>query len=141
MTDPASRPLQATPDVPRNPDGTIKKGYSLNPNGRPKSFASQIREATKGGDSIWRRMLAIWDGTEAGFGGRERLEAGKWLKDNGWGRTPETQIQLQGELGDVEGAAELASDALLDLAGDLSADTDPVGGSIGGIDSVTHETH
>lgn len=116
-----------TPDItpkhapPRDDRGRILKGHSLNPGGRPKSLAASIRAELGNGERLYQRMIRIWEGEEEGFGARERLEAGKWLADRGFGKAPETQIQIQADAEQVEGATELASDALTSLADHLGS--------------------
>jgi hypothetical protein len=133
---PESKP-EASPNVVK---GRWAKGQSGNPGGRPKGLARAIRESlgdTDGtGGSLRERMIRIWNGDEKGFGARERMEAGKWLSDRGYGRVPETQIQLQGELGEQgEAVTAMADDALSELLsaiGPSEPDPDPSGGSDGG---------
>ncbi len=66
--------------------------------GRPKGLATLIREMTRNGQDLVEGMLAIWHGEplkdrtgrKRGRTPRvsDRLEAGKWLADRGWGRVP-----------------------------------------------------
>jgi hypothetical protein len=139
VSDPEKTDQQVGPTPvkpPRDERGRILKGHSLNPGGRPKSLSARIRQDLGGdGQSVVERLRGIWDGSVPGFGPRERLEAGKILLDRGWGRAPETQIQIQAEASDIEGAAEIAGEALSELAGYLGDPADPptVGGTEGGI--------
>ncbi len=102
--------------APRDEKGRLLKGSSLNPGGRPKGIAQQIRELTNGGKGIFERMNAIWTGEEPGFNSRDRLEAGKWLADRGWGRAVETSVQVEADAATQGAATELATEQLEQLA-------------------------
>jgi hypothetical protein len=143
-------PQRTRPQVPRDEKGRILKGHSLNPGGSIKGLSARVRDlcerAQEEGDdaTIWEWYDRVRRGKVPGFGARERMEAAQRLEVRAYGRPAETQIQIQAELTDVDGAADVAAEALLSLAGDsspLEADPDPVGGSIGGIESLTAETH
>jgi hypothetical protein len=140
-----SSPPNAAPAPPpprRSPAEHLRKyrfqpGTCPNPGGRPKSLATLIRGELGNGTELVERMIRIFRGEEPGFtGARERLEAGKWLSDRGWGRAPETQIQIQAEAAEVEGASEIADSALSDLAAVLhEAAPSPEG--VGDADAAT----
>lgn len=97
-----------------------------------------MAEIDNGADLV-KRMGAIWRGEVPGFGPRERMEAGKWLGERGFGRAPETVLSVNVDATADDLAVEVASDALADLAGLLTAGSDPVGGMVGGIVDVTPE--
>lgn len=77
-----------------------KPGQSGNPAGRPKSLARRVRELVgEDGLELVMGFARVWAGEERGFGGRERLEAGKWLSDRGFGPAKNAD-QLAQELED-----------------------------------------
>ncbi len=92
------------------------KGSVLNPGGRPKGIAAQIRALTNDGKGIYERMHAIWTGEEPGFNSRDRLEAGKWLADRAYGRAVETTVQVEADAQSQGAATELATEQLEQLA-------------------------
>lgn len=101
--------------VVRDANGRLQKGSAnLNPGGRPKGLALQIREATGGGTRLVEIMQDIAEGKIRGTA-RDRIEAIRWLADRGYGRTPETL--LTGQLGEEqrEAALELTREQLLGL--------------------------
>ena len=75
-------------------------GVSGNPGGRPKGIARLAREATNGGTDLVAFFQAIFQGNvpQVGEGqavGRDvtlkdRIEAGYWLADRGYGKAPIT---------------------------------------------------
>lgn len=134
MTDADTAP--DTDDKPRRNPAEHLAAYRFregqrtpNPGGRPKGIVKLVREETSNGKDLVERMGRIWRGEEKGFSSRERMEAGKWLADRGFGRSASTEIQLTGELSGnplvdeiTEAAQETAADALLSLAEELGTD-------------------
>lgn len=62
-------------------------GVSGNPGGRPRGFASYIREQTGEGRELVDFALGVLRDDTAP--GRSRLDALRWLADRGFGRVPE----------------------------------------------------
>jgi hypothetical protein len=101
----------------------LKGSKGPNPGGRPKGLAAKIRAELADGQELIDGYLAIWRNPKSNT--RDKLAAGDWLTERGFGRLPE--IQLQGELDSetVAGVAELSSDDLRDLLRTLKASNDP----------------
>jgi hypothetical protein len=75
----------------RNEKGQFVKGESPNPGGRPvgpKGLAERSRLATRDGDALVAFFQSILEDTTAET--RDRMEAGKWLADRGWGKSVQT---------------------------------------------------
>jgi hypothetical protein len=75
----------------------FEKGKSGNPGGRPKGFASRVRELV-GVDSIVKFALEMMRNTEVPP--RDRLAAAVFLTDRGWGKPSQT-ITHEGSVGGV----------------------------------------
>lgn len=78
----------------------FKKGKTGNPGGRPKGFASMIRENTKNGKEIAMFMLKIMRGEmvcDREPDVRDSIKAAEWLADRGFGKSTET-VKIEGEL-------------------------------------------
>lgn len=64
-------------------------GYSGNPGGRPKGLARRVRELVgSDGEVIANFMLKVMNDETARTA--DRLEAGRWLADRGFGRAVQT---------------------------------------------------
>lgn len=120
---PTSRPA-------RTAKGTFPPGVSGNPGGRPRGFASFIREHTRDGEELAELVLRIargerLEGERRRPSLRMRLEAISWLADRGFGR-PRQAIELGRDergpvaftmtFGDVESHLERYSDVLETIA-------------------------
>ena len=69
----------------RTAAGHFTPGQSGNPGGRPKGLARQVRELVGGdGEIIAEFMLNVLHDTTATI--KERMDAGTWLADRGWGK-------------------------------------------------------
>jgi hypothetical protein len=132
--------------APRTIGRPFQPGQSGNPSGPKKGVVARVRELLERPDpadptapkDLWEWYDAIRRGKVPGFGGRERMEAAKRLEERAHGKVSETHVQIQAEADQVEGAAELAGDALAELARALSSeDPDPSGGTDGGTRDVT----
>jgi hypothetical protein len=69
----------------RDAKGRYPKGVSGNPDGRPRlddAFSQKIRD-TEGGN-LETGLKRLWEKA-----GRGDLQAMAWLKDNGWGKSPQ----------------------------------------------------
>jgi hypothetical protein len=63
----------------------FKPGVSGNPGGRPKGLSRRVRELVgENGEAIAEYMLSVMNDERARTA--DRLEAGKWLADRGFGR-------------------------------------------------------
>jgi uncharacterized protein DUF5681 len=74
----------------------FQPGTSGNPGGRPKGFASRIREATREGSDLVAFALSVLQGRIPGVRIEHRLEALHWLADRGWGK-PALSVELRGD--------------------------------------------
>jgi hypothetical protein len=63
------------------------KGRSGNPGGRPRGFASAIRQVTGNGTALVAFGWKLVGNSKAPWS--VRLEPAKWLADRGWGRVPQ----------------------------------------------------
>ena len=78
------------------------KGQSGNPGGRPKGFASYIREKTEDGKEVVDFFLKVFRGEEIERRKpkmKDRVDAGTWLADRGFGR-PAQAVELSGPDGE-----------------------------------------
>ena len=95
--------MKATAKPVQNRPGTFKPGNRANPGGRPKGLASMIRGRIKEGKTVVDLYLEVLEGKttitrytadgipyEAGPTIKERMEAGAWLVDRGYGKAIET---------------------------------------------------
>lgn len=115
------RPSEAGAVVERVDQGRFKPGRSANPGGRPKGLARRVRELTSDGEEIVDVMLRILRGEVKGTA-RDRLEAGRWLADRGFGRSPETLINVSAS-DTPDSLADLADDVLERVARGLASGT------------------
>src|SRR3954469_14083584 len=92
-----------------------KPAQSGNPGGKPMGLARRVREATNQGQRIIDIFTDILEGRIKSTA-RDRIEAGRWLADRGFGKVPETFLAgaLPEEL--KETVAQLTADQLLALA-------------------------
>jgi len=80
----------------RQPGGITGRGFmpgqSGNPGGRPRNLARLIRTGLSDGDEIVAFYLDVLRGNQKALGCwvrlRDRLAAGQWLSEHGWGRAP-----------------------------------------------------
>jgi hypothetical protein len=63
-----------------------KPGQSGNPRGRPKGFASKIREQTRNGEELVEFALEVW--RDASKTLKERWPAFVWLSEYAYGKAP-----------------------------------------------------
>lgn len=79
----------------RDEHGRFVRGNKSN-GGRPKGLAERARAATKDGESLVRFFASVLDDVSAET--RDRMEAGKWLADRGWGKAAQS-VELSGPNG------------------------------------------
>ncbi len=91
----------------RKPVGRpFEKGKSGNPGGRPKGFASWIRDETREGAELVEFSLKVLRGKiRASL--KERQRARDWLADRGWGKAVQA-IELSGPDGSPVQSVDLA---------------------------------
>jgi hypothetical protein len=70
----------------------FEKGVSGNPGGRPRGLVRRIREQTRDGEELVDYMLAVFRDETAST--RDRVAAGTWLADRGFGRPTQTTATL-----------------------------------------------
>ena len=87
-----SEASDSTP-VAREPGGKWAKGQSGNPGGRRKSLAPLIQAATRDGQELVDRFVALftadplaYDGLYAEASIADRIKAGQWLSEHGFGK-------------------------------------------------------
>ena len=106
--DPAAPPYMPTDASPavhtmKGPKGRFLPGNCANPGGRPKGLASAIRERVgKDGERILAMLLGVLE--DEGASRRDRLDAAKILLDRGWGKSPETHVQIDATASALESA-------------------------------------
>lgn len=71
----------------------FRPGQSGNPGGRPKGLAALAREAVGGGHDLVAFYLAVFKGDTKALRTRkvtmrDRLQAGEWLAERGFGKAP-----------------------------------------------------
>lgn len=101
-------------EVTKRPPGNPNwgPGRTANPGGRPKGLAAEIRRT-----STPERLKGLFEEVayDPTASKRDRMEAGRWLSDHGYGKAPETHIvgAMPEEL--REATAELTREQLLGL--------------------------
>jgi hypothetical protein len=97
----------------RDEKGRIRPGHTLNPGGRPKGFAQKCRDATDDGNDLVATAQKFARGEIPGQSTRDQLEAIKFLTAYGWGKAPETNVNI--EVASTEESAQTAADMARDL--------------------------
>ena len=89
------------------------KGKVINPGGRPKGLAEQIRILTNNLEAQVAEMVKISLRSKSE---RNKIEAIKWLADRSFGRAVETSVNVEAGILAQKAAAQLSTETLQALA-------------------------
>ncbi len=116
MGDPERKKMHKGPgNVPQ----LWKPGQSGNPGGRPKSFASKIRDETKGLEKQIQRMIEFSLGMH-GATVQNQIDATKWIADRSHGKAVETSVMVEADARELEEPLQIATESLEALARAIS---------------------
>ena len=96
----------------RDAKGRLLPGQTLNRGGRPKGLAARVREAVGEGADIVEFFARVLRDERAST--KDRIEAGKWLADRGWGRALETSVNVDATGTEAGALAAGMADATLE---------------------------
>jgi hypothetical protein len=98
----------------------LKGAANLNPGGRPKGLALQIREKTDNLKAQVAFMIDLSEGKIKGATTRDRIEAVKWLADRGHGKAVETSVQVEADKATADAALSVSEVELEQVARSLA---------------------
>lgn len=95
--------------------GRILPGSAgLNKQGRPPgNFALAVRNATRDGETLIQLALDYVEGRVPEASASDRLRAAEFLANRGWGKSPETNVNI--EVASTEESAQTAANMARDL--------------------------